>query len=77
MRSDTDVGRLGLVFDGVEVRALCRSIKFFHTDLDKPLIYGPRFVHGGNCHAETGKGLSQTVVTKLETQNRLECSCML
>jgi hypothetical protein len=20
---------------------------FFHTDLDKPFMYGPRFVHGG------------------------------
>ena len=35
------------VFDGVEVRALCRPVKFFHTNLDKPFRYGPRFVHGG------------------------------
>ena len=35
------------VFDGVEVRALCRPVKFFHTDLDKPFLYGPCFVHGG------------------------------
>jgi hypothetical protein len=35
------------VIDGVEVRALCRPVKFFHTDLDKPFLYGPRFVHGG------------------------------
>ena len=34
------------VFNGVEFRALCRPVKFFHTDLDKPLLYGPRFVHG-------------------------------
>ena len=33
------------VFDGVEVRALCRLVKFFHTDLDKPFLYGPHFVH--------------------------------
>jgi hypothetical protein len=33
------------VFDGVEVRALCRAAKFFHTDLDKPFLYGPPFVH--------------------------------
>jgi hypothetical protein len=33
------------VFDGVEVRALCRLVKFFHTDLDKPFLYVPRFVH--------------------------------
>ena len=35
------------VFNRVEVRALCRPVKFFHTDLDKPFLYGPRFVHGG------------------------------
>ena len=35
------------VFDGVEVRSLCRPVKFFHTDLDKPFLYGPRFVHEG------------------------------
>ena len=31
----------------------------------------------GNCHAETGKGLPQTVSTKLEAENHLECHCML
>jgi hypothetical protein len=30
----------------------------------------------GHCHAETGKGPPQTVATKLEAQNRLECPCM-
>ena len=35
------------VFDGVEVRDLCKPVKFFHTNLDKPFLYGPRFVHGG------------------------------
>ena len=35
------------VFDGVEVRALCRPVKFFHMDLDKPFLYEPCFVHGG------------------------------
>ena len=65
------------VFDGVEVRALCKPVKFFHTDLDKPFLFGPRFVQQGPCHAETGKGLPQTVATKLETQNHLECHCML
>jgi hypothetical protein len=33
--------------DGVEVKALCMPAKFFHTDLDKPFLYGPCFVHGG------------------------------
>jgi hypothetical protein len=35
------------VFDVVEVRALCRPVKFFHTDLDKLFLYGPCFVYGG------------------------------
>ena len=35
------------VFDVVEVRALCKPVKFFHTDLDKPFLCGPHFVHGG------------------------------
>ena len=80
MRSGTDVGRLGLVYnrsskvlDGVEVRALCRAFKFFPTDLDKQFLYGPRFEHRG----EIGTGLPQTVDTKLEAQNCLECHCIL
>ena len=24
-----------------------KPVKFFHTDLDKPFLYGPRFVHWG------------------------------
>ena len=53
VRSGTDVGSqsafqfIPKVFDGVEVRALCRPVKFFHTDLNKPFLYGPRFVHSG------------------------------
>jgi hypothetical protein len=35
------------LMDAVEVRALCRPVKFFHTNLDKPFLYGPRFVHWG------------------------------
>ena len=35
------------VFGGVEVRALCRPVKFFHTELNKPFLYGTRFVHRG------------------------------
>ena len=50
-KSISEVGRpafkcIPKVFDGVEVRALCRPVKFFHRDLDKPFLYGPRFVHG-------------------------------
>jgi hypothetical protein len=36
-----------MVFDGVEVGALCRPVKFFHTDLNKLFLFGPHFVHGG------------------------------
>jgi hypothetical protein len=35
------------MFDGIEVRVLCRPVKFFHPNLDKPFLYGPRFVDGG------------------------------
>jgi hypothetical protein len=35
------------VFDGVEVRSLCRPIKLFHTHLDKPFLNGTRFVNRG------------------------------
>ena len=31
----------------------------------------------GNCHVETGKGLLQTVATKMEAHNCLECQCMM
>ena len=56
VRSGTDVGQLGVarswcsipkVFDGFEVRALCRPVKFFYTNLDKPFLHVPHFVHGG------------------------------
>ena len=52
------------VFDGVEVRALCGPVKSFHTNLDKPFLNGPGFVH---CIADTGKGLPQTVARKVRT----------
>lgn len=35
------------------------------------------YLAGGHCHAETGKGLPQTVATKLEAQNSLECHCIM
>ena len=48
VRLGTDVGQfIPMVFDGVEVRALCRPVKLFLIDLDKPFLYGPGFVHGG------------------------------
>ena len=49
-RSGTDVGRLGKArsrrsnssqrCSEVEVRVLCRPVKFFHTNLDKLFLYG-------------------------------------
>jgi hypothetical protein len=31
---------------GVEVRALCRPVKFFNTHPNNQLLYGPCFMHG-------------------------------
>ncbi|KAF3706979.1 hypothetical protein EXN66_Car000151 [Channa argus] len=33
------------VFYRVEVRTLCRPVKFFHTKPTHPSLYGPCFVH--------------------------------
>ena len=35
------------MFNGVVGRALGRTVKFFHTNLDKLFLYEPRFVHRG------------------------------
>ncbi|MCJ8738048.1 hypothetical protein PDJAM_G00031240 [Pangasius djambal] len=35
------------VFSGVEVRALCRTLEFFHSNLHTPCLHGARFVHRG------------------------------
>ncbi len=34
------------VLGGVEVRDLCRPVKFFQTKLGKPFLNGPGFVRG-------------------------------
>ena len=57
MSLGTDVGRLGLAHSRrsnssqlclMGLRSgLCRPVKFLHTDLDKPFMYGPRFVQRG------------------------------
>ena len=46
------------MFDGVEARVLCRPVKFFHTDLDKPFLYGPCFVHRGIVMLKQKKAFS-------------------
>jgi hypothetical protein len=48
------------------VRDLCRIVKFFHINLDKPFLKWISLCARGYCHAETGKGLPQTVATMLE-----------
>ncbi|MCI4391073.1 hypothetical protein PGIGA_G00130010 [Pangasianodon gigas] len=35
------------VFSGVEVRALCRTLEFFHSNLHTPCLHGARFVLRG------------------------------
>lgn len=54
VRSGTDVGPPGVqgtfqfiakVFSRVEVRPLCYPLKFLHTRLVKPCLYGVGFVH--------------------------------
>ena len=35
------------VLDGVEVRAVCEPVMFFHTKMGKLFLYGPGFVLGG------------------------------
>uniref|UniRef100_A0A0E9XXV6 Uncharacterized protein n=1 Tax=Anguilla anguilla TaxID=7936 RepID=A0A0E9XXV6_ANGAN len=60
------------VLHGVEVRALCRPVKFFHSFLDKTISIWTLLCAWGHYH--TGKGLPQSVG---EAQNCLECLCML
>ena len=40
------------VLDVVEVRALCGPVKFCHTKLTQPCLYGPCFVHWGRVLLE-------------------------
>jgi hypothetical protein len=51
---------------GVKVRALCRPVKFFHTNLDKPFMYRPCFLHRGIVMLKQVRAFPQTVTTKLE-----------
>ncbi|MCJ8729883.1 hypothetical protein PDJAM_G00112500 [Pangasius djambal] len=63
VRSGTDVGarRSGAqllsqfitkVFIRDEVRALCRPLEFFYTNLGKPCLHGARLVHRGTAMLE-------------------------
>ncbi|MCJ8737963.1 hypothetical protein PDJAM_G00030110 [Pangasius djambal] len=44
------------VFSGVEVRALCRTLEFFHSSLHTPCLHGARFVHRGIVMLEQSFG---------------------
>ena len=46
-RSGADVGTSGLARSQCSNSSLCRPVKFFYTDIDKPFLYAPLFVHGG------------------------------
>jgi len=59
-----DIPILPKVF-GVEVRALCRPVKFFHTDLDTPFLYGLHFVHGDMVMLKQERAFPQTVFHKV------------
>jgi hypothetical protein len=74
--SPLPVVKAAATLPGVEVRALCRPVKLFQTDRQIISVW-PSLYALGHCYAETGKDLPQTVATKLEAQNRLECQCML
>ncbi|KAK7167108.1 hypothetical protein R3I94_001490 [Phoxinus phoxinus] len=57
------------VFDGVEVSALRRLVKFLHTKLIQLCLYGPCFVYWGTAmHAGIETGFPQTAPTKWGTQ---------
>jgi hypothetical protein len=55
------------VFNGVEVRALCRPVKFLHTDLDKTFLYGPRFVHEGIVIQKQERGFPKLLPRSTES----------
>lgn len=68
-----------MVLNEVAVRALCRSVKFFHNKLGKPFLYGPLYWLCAleHCGIEKEKGLSQIVATMLETHYCLNYYCIL
>lgn len=76
VRSGTDVEQYGLghswhssssqkCVDGIKVLDLCRPVKFFQTKFKIPISVWSWFQVRWYCDVETGKGLPQTVATKL------------
>lgn len=47
-----------------EVRAQCRPVMLFHTQLGKASCFGAVFMDGMHFHVETGKGKTKTVAKK-------------
>ncbi|MCJ8748396.1 hypothetical protein PDJAM_G00164290 [Pangasius djambal] len=50
------------VFSGVEVRALCRTLEFFHSNLHTPCLHGARFVHRGVVMLEQSERLFRFIM---------------
>jgi hypothetical protein len=85
VRSDTDVGRLGLARSRRSnspwrwSMGLRSGLFAGQSSSFTPLLTNHFRMHlalcTGHCHDKTGKGLPQTVATKLEVQNRPECLC--
>lgn len=73
LRSDTNVGHSQSLFqfiptvsDGVEIRALCRSIKFFHTKLIQHFLFGP-CLKSQKSHGQLGNEEVQAKAQKNNT----------
>ena len=62
IRPDLHFQFIPKALEGVEVRALCRPVRFFHTKLGKH-FYMELACTQGHCHVERGKG--QTLLSKI------------
>ena len=64
------------VFYRVEVRTLCRPVKFLHPKLAPPCLYGPCFVHWWAVMLEQGGAVPKLLPQSWEheiVQNVLLC----
>ncbi len=62
------------MFSGLQVWRLCTLVKFFYSEL---FFIEISFYAQGCCHNKAKMVPPQTVDTKLESHNSLECDCML
>lgn len=65
------------VLSWVEVRILCRPVKFFDTKLAYPCLYGPLLFALVGGRVGTGRGHPQSVLTKLRAWSCPKCLGML